>query len=78
MEEAGSDLAQDATLRFTQLEVYSQPGMIPSINLSNSYMVPFGSGSALTKCRLITLTQTGAGWRNIFKDSATVQGYLKK
>lgn len=34
--------------------------MIHSINLSNSYMVPFGPGSALIKCRLITLTQMGA------------------
>lgn len=38
--------------------------MIQSINLSNSYMVPFGPGSALIKCRLITLTQTGAGGRH--------------
>lgn len=35
--------------------------MIQSINLSNSYMVPFGPGSTLIKRRLITLTQTGAG-----------------
>lgn len=34
--------------------------MIQSINLSNSYTVPFGPGSALIKCRLITLTQMGA------------------
>lgn len=34
--------------------------MIHSINLSNSYMVPFGPGSALVKCRLIALTQMGA------------------
>lgn len=33
--------------------------MIQSINLSNSYTVPFGPGSALIKCRLITLTQMG-------------------
>lgn len=37
--------------------------MIQFINLSNSYMVPFGPGSALIKCKLIILTQTGAGGR---------------
>lgn len=34
--------------------------MIQSINISNSYMAPFGPGSALIKCRFITLTQPGA------------------
>lgn len=34
--------------------------MIQSINLSNSYTVPFGPGSALIQCRLIALTQMGA------------------
>lgn len=33
--------------------------MIQSINLSNSYTVPFGPGSALIKCRLIIVTQMG-------------------
>lgn len=57
--------------------------MIQSINLSNSYMVPFGLGSALIKCKLITLTQAGAGvgdleGENIVKGSVAVCKYIWK